>query len=80
MRRQSKEPSSSRGLLTLACNRTGQEIRTDVVYSKTDLDRAKNAKLKIFCEYCKKVHLFYFKDAVLRPRLRSRRAASRGRK
>lgn len=54
------------GVLTLVCSKTGREISTGVVYTQSDLKRAKRAQLLLYCPSCRESHLFVFSKARLK--------------
>jgi hypothetical protein len=59
--------SATPAILTLVCSRTGGEVSSGAIYTPADLERAKPAKLLLYCPYCRESHLFMFSDARLKP-------------
>jgi len=61
------QPSPSVGMLILVCPLSGAEVETHTLYTADDLQRARAAKLLLYCSGCKKEHIFNFSDARLDP-------------
>jgi hypothetical protein len=61
------EQSPPVGILMLVCPDSGAEVSTHTLYSIHDLQRARAAKLLLYCPSCKKEHIFNFSDGRLDP-------------